>query len=545
MSLEILSAEVAIENLKTNPFASWPSRAGGNDNRVEPLGKPNFSPSFNLNPGEKVFTIGSCFARNVENALLARGFELPARDVLKKDAEFATIGPNILNNYGVPSIWNELNWALNSDEPPLDKCIYEMSQGKFIDIHLNHALRPASHELVLARRRAIHASYREITQCKVLILTLGLAECWFDKQTGVFINTAPRRQLVRQHPGRFELHVLSYSDVLKYLQDAMELLFSKCLPDFRVIITISPVPFGATHRWQDVMVANAYSKSLLRTAAEEITTKYDQVDYLPSYESVTISQRDLTWEDDQVHVKKAVIDLNVGRMVQRYVTSQGDVVETNEEQTRRLADLAPNLLFLELDGRLNTIADNPDALLIFADGCIKLRKPEAAAEALALLPADFVSEQQIWLTAQVAFAARHYDRVLMALAKLPEAFRRRSGYWPMSITANRALGDAEGCRAAIKGWAEISPHSSEPYRVGGVAMGKLKEWREAEYMFRKAFAMAGVGDPAVTLDYSEYLASRGRIMVARNALADFVPQSPGHAARYEELQLKVGSSVKR
>ena len=67
------------------------------------------------------------------------------------------------------------------------------------------------------------------------------------------------------------------------------------------------------------MVANSYSKAALRVAAEIATRSFDHVDYLPSYETVTLSDRALAWEDDLVHVRNDMIELNVARMLAAYL----------------------------------------------------------------------------------------------------------------------------------------------------------------------------------------------------------------------------------
>ena len=64
MPLIRFSAEQAIENRKTNRYGSWGDRAS--PNRVEPVAKPGFDVPFKIQPGSKIFTVGSCFARNVE-----------------------------------------------------------------------------------------------------------------------------------------------------------------------------------------------------------------------------------------------------------------------------------------------------------------------------------------------------------------------------------------------------------------------------------------------------------------------------------------------
>jgi len=44
----------------------------------------------------------------------------------------------------------------------------------------------------------------------------------------------------------------------------------------------------------------------------------ERVDYFPSYESVTLSDRSLAWRDDLIHVKPEIVATNVGRMAAAY-----------------------------------------------------------------------------------------------------------------------------------------------------------------------------------------------------------------------------------
>src|SRR5262249_48174735 len=58
---------------------------------------------------------------------------------------------------------------------------------------------------------------------------------------------------------------------------------------------------------EDVVIANTYSKSLLRAVAQEWAARHKNVHYFPSYEIVQNSDRTLTWEEDLRHVKGEVV----------------------------------------------------------------------------------------------------------------------------------------------------------------------------------------------------------------------------------------------
>jgi hypothetical protein len=85
------------------------------------------------------------------------------------------------------------------------------------------------------------------------------------------------------------------------------LIREHCHPEMRFVVTVSPVPLGATFKDADVIVANSASKSVLRTVAEELFRRFDFVDYFPSYEIVLNSPRALAFQEDQLHVARDMV----------------------------------------------------------------------------------------------------------------------------------------------------------------------------------------------------------------------------------------------
>jgi adenylylsulfate kinase len=58
--------------------SKWPARGPGC--RLEPEAWPVLAPRFRFSVGDKIFTIGSCFARNIEALLKTLGFRVPTAD---------------------------------------------------------------------------------------------------------------------------------------------------------------------------------------------------------------------------------------------------------------------------------------------------------------------------------------------------------------------------------------------------------------------------------------------------------------------------------
>lgn len=211
-----------------------------------------------------------------------------------------------------------------------DRHVISIGPDRCVDPYVANLYRPAPAHEILARRERINAIYRQLSGSQVVVLTLGLVEAWFDRRAGGYINQAPYKSAVAAEPDRFELHVLDYNDVLAMLRELLALLEQVCPAEHRIILTVSPVPLEATFTEADVAVANSYSKSVLRAAAEAIVGEAGRVEYFPSYESVTLTSRERAFREDQIHVTPELVRFNVDRLIGRYVGSP-------DEETPRVA----------------------------------------------------------------------------------------------------------------------------------------------------------------------------------------------------------------
>jgi hypothetical protein len=544
MPLIRLSSADAVETRKNNPFNNWGER--GQSNRIEPIATPSFEVPFRLVAGESILTIGSCFARNVEHHLGRLGFKLPARNLFQSP-EFADLDPAIINNYGTPSIFNELAWAFGEREFVADDHILEVMPGKFADQQMPSHLRPETRDIVLARRHAITEVYRTAAQCRVVIITLGLSEVWFDTKSGFYLNVAPRPATLRTYPDRYELHVLSYAEVVGFLVEAVRLLQKHGPPDLRVLLTVSPVPLQVTHRPIDVIVANSYSKSVLRAAAEEVITGFPFITYFPSYESVTLTNREFAWTADLRHVSDDIVQINIERMVDAYC---------------------------DIDGG--------DAPAVAGDGeAAAIVRAQAARQAGPNTAARFFSENASWSETSMRFAVEH-ARFLLDSADAPQALALLQRYETRQDPAILAL-KCEGLLATgqqkdalaildVAGKRVRSPTlwiallraaiaTREPNTVTAMlarVLSNVPGRRNFAYLtvarfFRdernpdeacRYFALAlEDGQGRVALEYAELLVSLGRLAEARATIAHYQPQHAKEADRLRRLTELLGTQV--
>jgi hypothetical protein len=311
-----ISAEDAYRTTVRQKASKWPDRANG---RLEPIATPALAPGFTLAPDSSVFTIGSCFARNIEIALRDRGLRIPTLDLQLPQAELMAgtgLRTGILNKYTPFSMLNEVEQLARDDDG--GRFLVEAGEDAWWDGQL-HSHETVTRERGLQRRRRIRRLYADaIAESAVVIVTLGLIEAWWDEAEQLYLNDTVPRHIVERNPGRFFFELLSIDKTVDAVMRLVAALHARN-PAQKMLLTVSPVPFQRSFSGSDALVANSYSKSALRVAAEVATRSFDHVDYFPSYETVTLSDRALSWEDDLVHVKPAMIELNVARMIAAYM----------------------------------------------------------------------------------------------------------------------------------------------------------------------------------------------------------------------------------
>ena len=275
------------------------------------LRQPRFSPvvqvQFRIRREDKLFAIGSCFARGIENALKARGFQVEsaARDFeqfhTKQGQRVTALG--FTNKYTTYSMLNELSWALDPSARFPEASLVDLGAERCIDPHVNPTLEVTGRAGTLERRRIMQQVNSRVRDCRVVFLTLGLVEVWYDEAAKVHLNTTPTEEMRERFPGRYSFQVTSYPQNLENLEKLHALLTRHGHPQLQIVVTTSPVPLNLSFSGQDVVVANTYSKSTLRAVAQDFAAAHANVQYFPSYEMVMNSRRELAWEEDLRHVQ--------------------------------------------------------------------------------------------------------------------------------------------------------------------------------------------------------------------------------------------------
>ena len=350
MPILILNSEQAFSG--STEYRSWPRTEVQQKLRLKNIAKPEFTPGFQIKNEDYIFTIGSCFARNIESQLTQLGLNVAVNDfkIGEELLESVVTLDFLLNRFVCFSILNEFRWALDPKHTFTEKNLIEVKSGKWYDPQLSGSLKPDSLNIILERRVAISKWIASVAKARIIIITLGLAEAWYDNEQKVYLNVPPHRSVRNQNPSRFSFHILSYSDILSCLNEIHKLLRKFGHDDFRMLITVSPVAMGSTFSGGDVILSNMYSKSVQRAVVEEFYRSHNNVDYFPSYESVMLSDRSLAWRDDAAHVSDIAVRSNVMRMIKSYCP---DFVEVDTEISIEAMSLSGRAISKEGLGKID------------------------------------------------------------------------------------------------------------------------------------------------------------------------------------------------
>lgn len=337
--LDRVSAGEAREAHKHNPQASWAARSFQANQADRTLachriwtGRPELRihPKFQIRRDQAVFAVGSCFAREVEDALHALDFEVATRcdDLFVRPPlqHDAVLNPGArprayLNRYNSMSMLDEFRHLLGQ-APEIEQGLltYALDRGSAADLHYTQSLRQVDMAATLARRRAVREHLGPLLRrCRLFVVTLGMAECWYDEAAGRYLNNTPGPRVLAAYGDRLSVHLTRFEQHRAALEGLHQLLKGVHGADFRLVVTVSPVPLERSFLAQDVVVTNQYSKSMLRAVAQEFAAGHDNVDYFPSYELVSYADPRSAWAWDYRHVNADLVAHIMGLFRRHYV----------------------------------------------------------------------------------------------------------------------------------------------------------------------------------------------------------------------------------
>jgi hypothetical protein len=279
------------------------------------------APGWRLDRATPIVSMGSCFAREIKQVLLARGYNYVAEETHHPAAKHASAAWERL--YNVFSMRQVFEYSFGDWRPEPRWWVAPQSgavQDPFRRVVLYDSLEQAEEDF--ARHR--QCSRRVLERARVLILTLGLTEIWQDRIGGAVI-CLPAGPYVNEGGdlGRYDFRVSRYQENLDNLERIHELM-ARHNPDCRLVVTVSPVHLWATFRADaDVISASCNSKSTLRAVADEFASRHANVSYFPAYEIATIlcpllGRPAYTTDRENFHVNRPTVELIMDNFFARY-----------------------------------------------------------------------------------------------------------------------------------------------------------------------------------------------------------------------------------
>ncbi len=263
-----------------------------------------------ITPQTPIGSIGSCFATRIAHQLqLWRYNYVIEEDDLPPGIPLAELASTTYRMaparcgtlFDAPSMRQVVERGLGLWSPP--RVISRAPDGRIVDPFrtVNQDFRTLD-DYTVDRERHTEALRRALLRCDVLILTLGLTEAWQFVPTGDFVSVPQ----LAQAPRLFRRRRLSLEENVAELERVLA-AYRTVKPDIRLIVSVSPVPLNKTFSSDHIVVANCYSKSVLRVAAEEFVSRHAGVaQYFPAYEAVMYGTRE-PWEEDRRHVSPAAV----------------------------------------------------------------------------------------------------------------------------------------------------------------------------------------------------------------------------------------------
>lgn len=230
----------------------------------------------------RIYTIGSCFAREIRKALTKRGLIiLPNYRALAFDP--ATQRPAglpkrlHLNVYNSFVIRDELTGRMT----PHTFIRYDSGAGRYFPTDGPLWQDPFRRGVCATSEEALADISQKIDLCitdavasaDLFVITLGLTEVFRETKSGRVVNQIPNND-----PANF---IFERSTIEQNLENMRAVCRAITKP---ILLTVSPVPLNKTFSGLDVVVANSESKSILRAVAGQIEREFPHVTYWPSYE---------------------------------------------------------------------------------------------------------------------------------------------------------------------------------------------------------------------------------------------------------------------
>lgn len=247
---------VSKKNKKVKKIGRYPSNEEFKNGNLSELIKSKIAVDLNniekiITKDSKIFTMGSCFARNISRSLSQKGYNAHHLEITEH------VNTTFANKMFV-------DWLQNRE-------ISSQVSSRFSEL--------------LPKNWDRTTTLKTLSNLDLFILTLGVAPAFFDASTGDYV--LPRSSSLNSR-ALAEKYLYRNTTVSENVKNVLEVIsyIRSISPDCKIIVTVSPVPLMASFNFESCVVADCLSKSTMRLVADEVVNHKDlkSIYYWPSFE---------------------------------------------------------------------------------------------------------------------------------------------------------------------------------------------------------------------------------------------------------------------
>lgn len=228
-----------------------------------------------------VSSAGSCFAQHIGNNLINRKFSF----LLSKFSEDRLESFGLGNIYTTKQLRQWLEFC-NRQRDWSEETNYKDEHDRYFDYLIPHRKAVSTIKELEDNRDKIATEFlKNLQKSDVFIFTCGLTETWQTLNEEI-LAIAPGTSFGLFDPQKHKFINLSFGEVVDDLKEIERLIYF-INPEIKFIYTVSPVPLTATAESEHILIANNFSKALLRAAVGTHVKSSKNANYFPSYELIT------------------------------------------------------------------------------------------------------------------------------------------------------------------------------------------------------------------------------------------------------------------
>jgi len=245
-------------------------------------------------------SIGTCFAEEFSKYISSKHKYL---EYIKTEDNVFLSSANWGRVYTLPNLQQIIVYSLTDRH----NVLIEQSKTKgFFDPFREYSVgyKKNDNEALASILKHREASRNVFLNARILVITIGQNEGWFDNIEKIVWGTTPLSYNFNdENTNRFTYTDFSFSKNISCLDETINIL-TECNPKIKIILTVSPVAAEATFTQNNIITQSFAGKCTLRAVIHEIIKKHKScVYYFPSFEMV-LCKNQSSFQSDNRHVKR-------------------------------------------------------------------------------------------------------------------------------------------------------------------------------------------------------------------------------------------------